>query len=318
MNKKVGREQQEQEARKRVTLKKKKGKDKDESERGTAKLLVALGGLLLAMWGYVLFGATVFVIIEKKEKSERKPATILEIKLVDTLEDIHLKHTAAVNTSEYRREVDKAMQQFKDEIVKQVESGELVTGGDENEWSYESSLLFSATLVTTVGYGNIAPVTSPGRLFTIAYSCVGIPLTLVCIAILGTIMARGFKALALFLFEDSVTEEGIAFIPIKVSAGVMFAYLFIGALLFRAVEPTWTFLEAFYFCFITLSTIGLGDFVYGEGRTTDSNFVVSVFYLMFGLSVLSMCFSLMQEQVTFLLHHYLSLLLRKAKQYWKF
>ena len=165
------------------------------------------------------------------------------------------------------------------------------------------------------GYGNIAPVTSPGRFFTIIYSVLGIPLTLVCIGMMGTIMARGFKAVAVFLFEDVVTEDGEAYIPLKVSLGVMFGYLFLGAVLFRSVEPKWTFLEAFYFCFITLSTIGLGDFVYGEdGGSDSSNFVASVAYILFGLSLLSMCFNLIQEQASYQLYRLITWGLRKVKQ----
>ena len=157
-------------------------------------------------------------------------------------------------------------------------------------------------------------MSSPGRLLTIIYSVIGIPLTLVCLGMLGTIMARGFKALAVFLFEDVVTEEGEAYIPLKVSLGVMFGYLFLGAILFRTVEPSWTFLESFYFCFVTLSTIGLGDFVYGEGSTRDKHFVASVMYLLFGLALLSMCFNLMQDQASYQLYQFTTMVLRKLRK----
>ena len=40
-------------------------------------------------------------------------------------------------------------------------------------------------------------------------------------------------------------------------------YLVIGAILFSAWEG-WSFLEGFYFTFITLTTIGFGDFVPGD------------------------------------------------------
>ena len=40
-------------------------------------------------------------------------------------------------------------------------------------------------------------------------------------------------------------------------------YLVIGAVLFSAWEG-WSFLEGFYFTFITLTTIGFGDFVPGD------------------------------------------------------
>ena len=51
--------------------------------------------------------------------------------------------------------------------------------------------------------------------------------------------------------------------------GLFFA---LGALLFTAWED-WTFFEAFYFCFITSTTIGFGDMtpsIAGEGYESSS------------------------------------------------
>lgn len=78
-------------------------------------------------------------------------------------------------------------------------------------------------------------------------------------------------------------------------------YVFGGALMFSMWEP-WSYLEGSYFCFITLSTIGFGDYVPGSISRVDSadsrqKLIICCVYLMFGLSVLAMCFDLMQEDV---------------------
>jgi hypothetical protein len=53
-------------------------------------------------------------------------------------------------------------------------------------------------------------------------------------------------------------------IPSSVTLGIVGGYLGLGAVLFKIWESDWTTFGAFYFCFVTLSTIGLGDFVPGE------------------------------------------------------
>lgn len=286
---------------------------KKKKTRGTAKMAVTLTALLFLMWGYVLFGATVFTLIEGYQ-GENYDLQAERFRLLftstDKLRALHETDFSHSNTT-FEKEAEKILRQHEIDLKLALKKQEEST---TNKWTYDSALLFAATLVTSVGYGNIVPQTSVGRLFTIAYSCIGIPLTLICIGMLGTIMARGFKAVAAFLFEDVVTEEGEPYIPLKVSLGIMFSYLFLGAVLFRTVGDNWTFLESFYFCFITLSTIGLGDFVYGESATHDSNFLASVAYILFGLSMLSMCFSLIQEQASYKMHRLISLIIHKSQK----
>lgn len=45
-------------------------------------------------------------------------------------------------------------------------------------WSWLDSLYFSVTTLTTVGYGDFAPHTPAGKLFTIAYLFIGIGILL--------------------------------------------------------------------------------------------------------------------------------------------
>ncbi|MEQ2175975.1 hypothetical protein GOODEAATRI_023209, partial [Goodea atripinnis] len=48
-------------------------------------------------------------------------------------------------------------------------------------------------------------------------------------------------------------------------------FLFIPAWIFMAMENDWNFLESLYFCFISLTTIGLGDYVPGETQNKEDN-----------------------------------------------
>ena len=56
-------------------------------------------------------------------------------------------------------------------------------------WDFIQSVFFSTTILTTIGYGNISPVTFPGRLFCILLAIIGIPFTLSVIADIGQILA---------------------------------------------------------------------------------------------------------------------------------
>jgi len=66
-------------------------------------------------------------------------------------------------------------------------------GGQPFAWNFYGALLFAVTIITSIGYGNIAPVTYYGRLVTLAYATLGIPLMLICLANIGEVMADIFK-----------------------------------------------------------------------------------------------------------------------------
>ncbi|XP_074641256.1 potassium channel subfamily K member 18-like [Tubulanus polymorphus] len=88
-------------------------------------------------------------------------------------------------------------------------------------------------------------------------------------------------------------------VPISLCVLLMAGYIFSGAMLFSLWEK-WDYLEGSYFCFITLSTIGFGDFVPGanvDSWSSQEKQVLCTMYLLFGLAFIAMCFELMQEEV---------------------
>ncbi|KAG5451452.1 TWiK of potassium channels protein 18 [Clonorchis sinensis] len=89
-------------------------------------------------------------------------------------------------------------------------------------------------------------------------------------------------------------------VPIWLTLLIILIYLIVGAIIFSIWEG-WSVLQSAYFVFITLSTIGFGDFVPGIQKDQwykDSRKpIFCCFYLLIGLSMIAMCFSLMQEEV---------------------
>lgn len=101
------------------------------------------------------------------------------------------------------------------------------------------------------------------------------------------------KGLTIFLLIWSTQ------VPVTVSLLLVIGYLALGALLFTLWERDWTYLVGFYFCFVTLSTIGFGDYVPGtslDAWASQAKLVLCALYLLVGLSLIAMCFDLMQEQ----------------------
>ena len=87
-------------------------------------------------------------------------------------------------------------------------------------------------------------------------------------------------------------------VPISMCLLLVTGYIILGALIFTSWEENWNFLVSFYFCFITLTTIGFGDFVPGMGRMNDDERTVfCAVYLFFGMALLAMSFHLIQEEV---------------------
>ena len=80
----------------------------------------------------------------------------------------------------------------------------------------------------------------------------------------------------------------------------MLAYLVTGSILFCLWEE-WTFLDSFYFCYVSLTTIGFGDKFpggsVGSNKEAQEKLVITSIYLLAGMALLAMCFNLAQEEV---------------------
>ncbi|EHB06497.1 Potassium channel subfamily K member 15 [Heterocephalus glaber] len=139
------------------------------------------------------------------------------------------------------------------------------------KWKFAGSFYFAITVITTIGYGHAAPGTDSGRVFCMFYALLGIPLTLVTFQSLGE--------------RPRVSTENMVVAGLLVCV----ATLALGAATFAHFEG-WTFFHAYYYCFITLTTIGFGDFVAlqsDEALQRKPPYVAfSFLYILLGLSVI--------------------------------
>ncbi|XP_059255083.1 potassium channel subfamily K member 17 [Mustela nigripes] len=150
-------------------------------------------------------------------------------------------------------------------IIQAYRNGDIVLDNTTSmgRWEFMGSFFFSVSTVTTIGYGNLSPRTMAARLFCIFFALLGIPLNLVVLNRLGHLMQRGVQRCARRLggaWQDPTKA------PWLVGAGALLSglplFLLLPPLLFCHVEG-WSYVESFYFAFITLSTVGFGDYVIG-------------------------------------------------------
>ncbi|KAK1338451.1 hypothetical protein QTO34_001567 [Cnephaeus nilssonii] len=111
--------------------------------------------------------------------------------------------------------------------------------------------------------GNLSPHTMAARLFCIFFALVGIPLNLVVLNHLGHLMQQGVHRCARRLggaWQDPAKARWLTGSGALLSGLLLF--LLLPPLLFSHMEG-WSYVEGFYFAFITLSTVGFGDYVIG-------------------------------------------------------
>jgi len=82
-------------------------------------------------------------------------------------------------------------------------------------------------------------------------------------------------------------------LPISLAFFILVTYIFIGATVYSIWED-WTFFESFYFVFISMSTIGFGDYV----PQHPMYMMASIVYLVFGLALTSMCINVVQLKLS--------------------
>ncbi|XP_069986574.1 two pore potassium channel protein sup-9 isoform X1 [Penaeus vannamei] len=149
-----------------------------------------------------------------------------------------------------------------------VDSGDArvtpLQAGTEPGWTFPQSVFFTATVLTTIGYGNIAPMTVRGKIFCIVFALVGIPLTLTIISDMGEVLASlvPVETLSKMLPKGKLRPVATVLGVLALLVGI----IAMGGCIFAPLQR-WTFMDAFYFCFITTTTIGFGDLVPDVGKT---------------------------------------------------
>lgn len=111
-----------------------------------------------------------------------------------------------------------------------------------------------------------------GRVICIVYAIIGVPMTLLLLSIivrkLLILLNKTYLYFRHTFSSDRRSESKIRFIHLLLVLTFSLIFLFvIPSVIFMYIEENWSFIDAFYFCFISLTTIGLGDLVAGDSPT---------------------------------------------------
>ncbi|XP_074033199.1 potassium channel subfamily K member 1 isoform X3 [Leptinotarsa decemlineata] len=246
------------------------------TSRGLCRFLLFFVGYLL----FLIVGASIFSAIEG-------PGEIEKVKNLRGLRSRFLvKHTCVP---------DADLEELIVEIVRANNRGvsAIENATSEPNWSFGQSFFFASTVITTIGYGHVTPLSRNGKLFCMFYAVVGIPLTLV---LLSALVER-LLIPTVWLLQWLNSKLGHLYQPLRIQIVhlaiivlvLLVFFLLLPAAIFASLEPEWDYLDSLYYCFISLTTIGLGDYIPGDSAHQPYRplyKIMTTCYLFLGITIM--------------------------------
>ncbi|XP_055942411.1 TWiK family of potassium channels protein 7-like isoform X2 [Argiope bruennichi] len=153
-------------------------------------------GLCAAVTGYAVLGAFTFESLEQPFEINQRN-TIIRFR--DRCREDLWNITDTLNVfyeEQWKLLVEKTLRQYELDLIHEIKNegyDGMAYAEAELQWSFPGALLYCITVITTIGYGNIAPKTDVGKIVTIFYALLGIPMMLLCLTNIGDLLARSFK-----------------------------------------------------------------------------------------------------------------------------
>ncbi|VDM58909.1 unnamed protein product [Angiostrongylus costaricensis] len=308
-----------------------------------AKRILPHVGLVCLLFAYLLIGATIFHAIEGPNELVQRDYELRTIfGLRDDFQD-HIWNITQDDDNRISRDAFNSInQEYFEQLVKNIfisyrnqfiNENHLTnkTKGEDLLWTYPNSIFFATTVITTIGYGNLVPTTTSGRVACIIFALFGIPLLLVTIADIGKFLSeflsflyKSYRAFKRKIRKQSrrishhyrsssqshASDNGSSKAATKPNTEKNITELLnvqAGSLNLQEMDSgsessmedelripvfmSWEglqYFEAFYFCFITMATVGFGDIV----PTEQVYMFFTMAYIIFGLSLATMCIDL--------------------------
>uniref|UniRef100_A0A183BLS9 Ion_trans_2 domain-containing protein n=1 Tax=Globodera pallida TaxID=36090 RepID=A0A183BLS9_GLOPA len=139
---------------------------------------------VLVLLVYTVVGALIFMLIEgPNEKYELEQLRQQRLKLLEDT-TFRLNTIKSMTPLQAYNHTVSTLNHYRERL------GVPEVFMNQTQWTIWGSIYFSMTVYTTIGYGNIVPVTTSGRILTIIYALIGIPLALIALITLGGLFAK--------------------------------------------------------------------------------------------------------------------------------
>ncbi|XP_014223824.1 two pore potassium channel protein sup-9-like [Trichogramma pretiosum] len=232
--------------------------------------------LIVCTFTYLLVGAAIFDVLESATEKRRKEALDAIERMIIRKYNISADDYKIMETVVLKSEPHKAGQQ----------------------WKFAGAFYYATTVLTTIGYGHSTPNTIYGKLFTMFYAIIGIPLGLVMFQSIGerlnkfsSVVIRNVKKL---LNYKEVKASEINLICVVTTLSIL--TIAGGAAAFSRYEG-WSYFDSVYYCFITLTTIGFGDMVALQKDNALDNkpeyVIFALIFILFGLAIVAASLNLL-------------------------
>ncbi|XP_044196919.1 potassium channel, subfamily K, member 7 [Thunnus albacares] len=235
--------------------------------------------LLLSYILFVVLGGLVFTAVEMPVEKELRVE-------VEELRRLFLQENPCVQERRLSELLEKVLSAHQSDVAV------LKADADESDYDFTSSLYFVIVTLTTMGSDSYTPKSDEAKLFCIFYCTLGIPLTLFLLTLLSNLLLPVLTDAPVHHLHThwALPYTRATIIHASLLSVLVVSLLFLlPALLVCVVEPEWSFLDALFFCFLILSTVGQGGNSVGRSWSPAAKETLNLLttcYLLVGLVVL--------------------------------
>ncbi|CCD67335.1 Potassium channel domain-containing protein [Caenorhabditis elegans] len=162
------------------------------------KILLPHVGLNVLLLSYIAMGATVFIWLEADHELEGRKAKVKHV--FDIYSQIMNETIALTNNQSDQATIVSRMRPLLESLSraheyddKFTDTNQLWTGeqdGMTTRWTFAAATLYALTVITSTGYDHVTPATDPGRIFTVFFGLIGIPLMFITAADIGKFLSE--------------------------------------------------------------------------------------------------------------------------------